>query len=60
MNKALATICLIASTMALSACGETSHSSSSYAAGTTAHYEKESAEAPVAPAEQVFQKSQMK
>jgi hypothetical protein len=59
MNKALATICLVASTMALSACGETTHSSSSYANGTTAHYEK-GVEAPVAPADQTFQKSQLK
>lgn len=60
MNKAFATICLIASTMALSACGTTDHSSASYAKDTTASYQGDAAATPVAPAEQVFNKAQMK
>ena len=64
MKKVFATLCLVGSTLALSACDTTgtttnSEANAPYAQGRTASYE-DSAATEVAPAEEVFQKAQKK
>jgi predicted small lipoprotein YifL len=62
MKKVFATLCLVASTLALSACGTTgttnTESNAPYAQGRTATYDSASAASDVAPAEEVFQRAQ--
>ncbi|MGH1404785.1 MAG: hypothetical protein ACRBDL_11130 [Alphaproteobacteria bacterium] len=71
MKKALATLCLIGSTFALSACDTTQmgyvDTAPPYAQGRTAIHDAEEVAAPVvatptrvAPAERVFQRAQTK
>lgn len=58
MKNVIATLCLLVSTIALSAC-ETANSGKNYAVDRTASYADAPA-AEVAPAEEVFQKAQNK
>lgn len=67
MKKAIATFCLVGSTLALAACDTTGtgdvETAVPYTMERTASYEHKAptpAPAPVAPAEKVFHKAQMK
>ena len=64
MKKLIATLCLVVSTLAVSACDTTGSSSADtsapYSMDRTASHGSDAASTEVAPAEEVFQKAQKK